>query len=88
MCRASIQASEVITPFATPWRVIMVGEKPGDLVDSDLLENLNPPCAIDDPSWIKPGIAFWDWRAWGHQADGFTYGLDTDSWHRFIDLAF
>ncbi len=87
VCRTSIQSSEVTAPFATPWRVIMVGEKPGDLVDSDLVENLNPPCAIDDPSWIKPGIAFWDWRAWGHQTDGFTYGLDTESWHRFIDLA-
>ena len=45
-----------ITPFATPWRVIMVAEKPGKLLENnDLLLNLNPPCAIEDPSWIKPG---------------------------------
>ncbi len=87
VCRAQIAPSKVALPARTPWRVVMIGQTPGQLVDSDLLENLNPPCAIDDPSWIKPGIAFWDWRAWGHQADGFTYGLDTASWHRFIDLA-
>lgn len=84
--RARRGASEVKTPFASPWRVIMVGREPGALVDSDLLENLNPPCRIDDPSWIKTGVSFWDWRAWGHRVDDFTYGLDLPSWKRFVDL--
>ena len=45
-----------IAPFASPWRVIMVAEKAGDLLaNNDLILNLNPPCAIADPSWIKPG---------------------------------
>jgi len=77
----------VTTPFAMPWRVLLIGRTPGDLVDSDLLVNLNPPCRIDDPSWIRPGVAFWDWRAWGHRVDGFTYGPDLPSWKRFVDLA-
>ena len=85
--RVEVASSRVATPFATPWRVLMVGPTPGALVDSDLLANLNPPCRIEDPSWIKPGVAFWDWRAWGHKADGFTYGLDLASWKRFVDLA-
>jgi alpha-glucosidase len=75
------------TPFVSPWRVLLVGESPGSLVDSDLLETLNPECAIEDTSWIEPGVAFWDWRAWGHQAGEFTYGLDLPSWKRFVDLA-
>jgi len=86
-CRAQLKPSKMKLPGRTPWRVVMIGRSPGKLVDSDLLENLNPPCAIEDPSWIEPGIAFWDWRAWGHQVDGFSYGLDTESWRRFIDLA-
>jgi len=45
-----------IAPFSTPWRVIMVAEKPGDLLaNNDLMLNLNPPCQISNPSWIKPG---------------------------------
>ena len=43
-------------PFQTPWRVLMVGNSPGALLENnDLLLNLNEPNAIEDPSWIKPG---------------------------------
>ena len=44
----------------TPWRVIMIGETPGTLIESEIVQNLNAPCAIADPSWIKPGISAWD----------------------------
>ncbi|MFC0772139.1 glycoside hydrolase family 97 protein [Terrimonas alba] len=48
--------ADLISPFATPWRVIMVAEKAGDLVENnDLLLNLNEPSKIKDFSWIKPG---------------------------------
>jgi len=43
-------------PMTTPWRVIMLGRTPGELLERNyLLLNLNEPCAINDPSWIKPG---------------------------------
>ncbi len=44
----------------TPWRVIMIGETPGKLIESEIVQNLNAPCAIADPSWIKPGKSAWD----------------------------
>jgi alpha-glucosidase len=44
----------------TPWRVLMVGNSPGTLIESEIVQNLNDPCAINDPSWIKPGISAWD----------------------------
>lgn len=45
-------------PFQSPWRVIMIGQNPGNLLEKNyLLLNLNDPCAIDDVSWIKPGKA-------------------------------
>ncbi len=48
--------ADLISPFSTPWRVIMVGEKIGDLVENNhLILNLNPPSLIKDESWIKPG---------------------------------
>jgi alpha-glucosidase len=48
--------ADLISPFATPWRVIMVAEKPGDLIENDdIILNLNEPCKIKDVSWIKPG---------------------------------
>ncbi len=48
------------TPGKTPWRVIMIGQNPGDLVESEIVQNLNEPCQIGDPSWIKPGLSAWD----------------------------
>jgi len=48
--------ADLISPFATPWRVVMVAEKPGQLVEhNNLILNLNAPSKILDTSWIKPG---------------------------------
>jgi alpha-glucosidase len=44
----------------TPWRVLMIGATPGNLIESEIIQNLNDPCAIKDPSWIKPGMSAWD----------------------------
>ena len=72
----------------TSWRTFILGNRPGDLIESDLLVNLNPPCKIEDTSWIKAGKSMWDWRVWGYKAaDGFEYGLNTVSHKRFIDFA-
>jgi alpha-glucosidase len=47
---------DFFTPFATPWRVVMVAKHPGELLaNNDLLLNLNPPCEIENTSWIQPG---------------------------------
>ena len=43
-----------VTPAETPWRVLMVASEPRKLLDSDIVQNLNPKSAIADTSWIKP----------------------------------
>jgi alpha-glucosidase len=49
-------AVDEIAPFHSPWRVVMVAEKAGDLLaNNDLILNLNPPCALKNTDWIKPG---------------------------------
>ncbi len=77
-----------VASYALPWRVIMVGDTAGQLLDSDLIVNLNPKADPADFTWLKPGVGLWDWRAFGYQApDGFTYGQNEASWVRFIDFA-
>jgi alpha-glucosidase len=45
-----------VTPFSSPWRVIMVAESPGQLLEQNyLILNLNDPCVLADTSWIRPG---------------------------------
>lgn len=67
--------------FDSPWRVLMIGEEPGDLIESSLLYNLNEPCALADPSWIKPGISAWD-HWWSGEVK-----MDTKTIIEYIDLA-
>jgi alpha-glucosidase len=43
-------------PLRTPWRVIMLADGPGQLLEhNDIILNLNEACALKDTSWIKPG---------------------------------
>lgn len=53
---------DIITPYQTPWRVIMAGEKAVDLINNkDLILNLNAPLPAPPQGeglWIRPGRAF------------------------------
>lgn len=48
-------------PHQSPWRVMMIGKEVGTLISSNILTNLNDPCAIKDTSWIKPGKTTFSW---------------------------
>jgi alpha-glucosidase len=77
------------SPRSSPWRVILLGRRPGDLIESDLIDNLNPACEIKDPSWIKPGRCAWDWWWCGKYAPDadFSLGSNTATMKYFIDFA-
>jgi alpha-glucosidase len=68
-------------PHNTPWRVIMLGDAPGKLIESEIIMNLNEPCAIADPSWIKPGMSAWD-HWWSAEVK-----MDNETIKSYIDLA-
>lgn len=72
--------------YASAWRVVMAGKTPGMLVDSHLLELLNPD-PQGDFSWVKPGVAVWDWRIDGAKWEGFGYAMNYPSWIRMVDFA-
>ena len=69
------------TPHASPWRVLMLGITPGALIESNIIENLNPPSAIKDTSWIQPGMMAWD-----HWWSG-DVKMDNDTIKRYISFA-
>lgn len=68
------------TPAAMPWRVVMVGSL-DTIVNSNLLENLNLPCGIEDTSFIKPGMVAWSWMIENKSPGDFNRQKD------YIDLA-
>ena len=88
----SIASKPHINPkenYESAWRVIMYGQTPGILVDSHILELLNPEpdekYAFQE--WVKPGISLWDWRINGAIWDGFRYEMNYPSWIKMVDFA-
>ena len=77
-------------PFDTPWRVIMIGDAPIELITNRMVLNLNEP-PKQDFSWVKPlkflGIWWamfvgeWTW------APGERHGATTEHAHEYIDAA-
>lgn len=59
-------------PFNTPWRTVIVGKTPGDLVTSTLMLNLNEPSKIKDISWIAASKYIGIW--WGMHLEKYTWG--------------
>ncbi len=68
-------------PWATPWRVIIAGPTLAPLVESSLVNHLNPPSTVADTSWIKPGRVAWSW--WSEQDSP----RKPERMKAFIDLA-
>lgn len=75
-------------PANSPWRVLMIGDRPGRLVESNMVVNLNPPSVIADTSWIKPGKTSWNWWS-GSLAKGVSFrpGMNTDTMKHYIDFS-
>jgi alpha-glucosidase len=81
-------AVETAAPLTTPWRVLMIGDTPGKLIESNIVLNLNPPSQIADTSWIRAGKSAWDW--WSGDAapgTGIKTGMNTATMKHYIDFA-
>ncbi len=73
-------------PYHSAWRVVLVGDDPGRLIESNILTNLNPPNRIQDSSWILPGKASWNWWNGDLGPDGKA-AFTTENMKRFIDFS-
>lgn len=50
------ESADLISPVGTPWRVVMIGDRPGTLLENnDIYLNLNRPSTLARTDWIKPG---------------------------------
>lgn len=58
-------------PWATPWRVVIVNDKLDGIIETNIVQNLNPPSAIADESWIRPGRSSWSWWSDGSSSRSF-----------------
>ncbi len=72
-----------------PWRYIAFGS-PADIATQTLTAQLSSGPEIEDPSWIVPGKASWEWwngaSVYGPDVD-FVSGFNLDTYKYFIDFA-
>jgi alpha-glucosidase len=74
-------------PHHTPWRVFLISDRIGALIESNLLTNLNEACKIKDVSWIRPGKTTWPWWNGNITPDtSFTPGNNFETNKYFIDF--
>ena len=72
---------KVATPWHSPWRAIILGDDPGDIVESTMVTDLAEPARHPQADWIKPGRAAWSW--WSESDSPRNFRRQRD----FIDLA-
>jgi hypothetical protein len=80
-------------PFASSWRVMVVGDL-GAVVTTtlvtDVAEPLDPMFGGVVPNWVKPGIATWDWYYYRRQRGSEPKGAATGELarqKRYVDAA-
>jgi hypothetical protein len=68
-------------PWEMPWRVGILGDSLGTIVESTLVTDVSAPSALNDASWIKPGRVAWSW--WSDNPSPRSASKQK----RFVDLA-
>jgi alpha-glucosidase len=79
-------AVDASLPHNSAWRVILIGDTPGELVESNIITDLNPPNRIEDTSWIHPGKASWNWWNGDLGPDGQS-AYTTKNMEYYVDFA-
>ncbi len=72
---------------ASPWRVVLIADTPGELICSNLITTLAAPSRVADPSWVRPGKAAWDWWSMDASPDPAEPRMGTAHMRRLIDFA-
>lgn len=70
-----------------PWRIFAVADHEAGLIDNNMVYLLSSPNAIQDTSWIKPGVVMFDWWAKNNiYGVDFKAGINTETAKYFIDF--
>lgn len=73
-------------PHHSAWRVLLIGDEPGTLIESNIITSLNPESEIKDTSWIHPGLTAWDWWSGSIGPDGKP-AFTTATMKYYVDFA-
>lgn len=73
-----------------PWRYFVISKSDGQLIENTMSHRLAEKNVLEDTSWIKPGMASWEWWngaiPYGPDVD-FVAGCNLKTYKYFIDFA-
>lgn len=73
-----------------PWRYFVITKNDKQLIENTMTLKLAPKSQVQDPSWIKPGQASWEWwngaTPYGPDVN-FVSGYNLNTYKYFIDFA-
>ncbi|MFT3704297.1 MAG: glycoside hydrolase family 97 protein [Agriterribacter sp.] len=72
--------------FHSAWRVIMVGDHPGKIIESNAVMSTSPATTLTNTSWIKAGKASWDWWS-GSLDENLKHAYTTANMKYYVDFA-
>nr|WP_276508897.1 glycoside hydrolase family 97 protein [Sphingomonas insulae] len=71
----------------TPWRVVMIADRPERLIENELVQQLASPPRIGEAQWVRPGKAAWAWWS-GIKAYGVpNAGFNNPTYQHYVDFA-
>ncbi len=74
-------------PHHSPWRVLLLGNRVGTLMESNILTSLNEPTKLTDVSWIRPGTTTFPWWNGNVTPDtSFAPGNNFETQKYYIDF--
>ena len=73
-----------------PWRYFVISTEDSQLIENTMSYRLAEKNILEDTSWIKPGLASWEWwngaTPYGPDVN-FVAGCNLDTYKYFIDFA-
>lgn len=73
-----------------PWRYFVISTEDSQLIENTMSYRLAEKNILEDTSWIKPGLASWEWwngaTPYGPDVN-FVAGCNLDTYEYFIDFA-
>jgi alpha-glucosidase len=70
-----------------PWRIVAVASNEKELITNNMVYLLASPNALEDVSWITPGVVMFDWWAkYNIYGVDFKAGINTETAKYFIDF--
>lgn len=73
-----------------PWRYFVISKDDKQLIENTMTYKLAEKCILENTSWIKPGLACWEWWSgatpYGPDVN-FVAGCNLDTYKYFIDFA-